>query len=51
MFLLDSFKLFYKFQGFYIAYRKGDILPLAIYNKWDILYQDVHIVQIGHMSQ
>jgi len=31
-----------EFQGFFIACRKGDILPLLRYNKWDNVYQNVH---------
>ena len=31
-----------EFQGFFIACRKGEILPLLRYNKWDNVYQNVH---------
>jgi len=44
--IIHSWEILAKFQGFFICLRKGEILPLHIYNKWDNVYQIVHTCTI-----
>jgi hypothetical protein len=44
--IIHSWEILAKFQGFYIYDRKGEILPLHRYNKWDNVYQTVYTYTI-----
>jgi hypothetical protein len=43
---IHSWHILAKFQGFFICLRKGEILPLFRYNKWDNVYQTVYTYTI-----